>query len=212
MNNKFIYKLDDKEYEVIVTYKRIKNIIYKYKDDKFVISSPYGVGIDKFIEGLNKFAKGLIKRKVPDNAFFKDDGIYILGEFIKFEDGFINVLGHYILYKNKEDFYKKIKKIAFPYFYSLLEKYRKIIEISRVYNLKLGFFKSIYGCNSLKNNRISLNLVLIHYSEEIISSVIIHELAHDKERNHQDGFYKIVYKYMPNYDYIDKKLRRGIVK
>ena len=121
MNNKFIYKLDDKEYEVIVTYKRIKNIIYKYKDDKFVISSPYGVGIDKFIEGLNKFAKGLIKRKVPDNAFFKDDGIYILGEFIKFEDGFINVLGHYILYKNKEDFYKKIKKIAFPYFYSFLE-------------------------------------------------------------------------------------------
>jgi len=212
MNEVIQYEVNDNKYDVIITYKRIKNIIYKFKDNKFLISSPYGVSKKRIIEGLNKYAKSLIKRNISEDKFFKKDGIYILGEFIYFNDGFINVMGHQILFINKEDFYKRIKKIVFPYFYSLLEKYRKIMGISRVYKLKIGFYKTRFGSNSIRSNTISMNMILIHYSEEIITSLVIHELAHDKERNHQANFYKEIYKYMPNYREVDYKLKRGIIK
>ena len=41
---------------------------------------------------------------------------------------------------------------------------------------------------------------------EIIDSVIIHELAHHFVYDHSDNFYKVVYKYCPNYDILRKKL------
>ena len=117
MNEIIQYEVNNNKYDLIITYKRIKNIIYKFKDNKFLISSPYGISKKRIIEGLNKYAKSLIKRNISEDNFFKKDGIYILGEFIYFNDGFINVMGHQILFINKEDFYKRIKKIVFPYFY-----------------------------------------------------------------------------------------------
>ena len=53
MNEVIQYEVNDNKYDVIITYKRIKNIIYKFKDNKFLISSPYGISKKRIIEGLN---------------------------------------------------------------------------------------------------------------------------------------------------------------
>ena len=77
------------------------------------------------------------------------------------------------------------------------------------YQVKVRQMKSRYGSNNKSSKAITYSLVLLHYSPEIIDSVIIHELAHCFVYNHGDNFYKVVYKYCPNYDMLRKKLIRS---
>ena len=58
----FIYIVDGKQYLVEVTKKRMKSIRYVYKDGVFKVSIPkLFVTQSHVIEGLNKYAKKLIK-------------------------------------------------------------------------------------------------------------------------------------------------------
>ena len=72
--------------------------------------------------------------------------------------------------------------------------------------------KTRLGSNSRKTNKLAFSLSLVHYSKDIIDSVIVHELAHYYEFNHSFKFYNIVYKYCPNYKILRKKLIKGIYK
>ena len=80
------------------------------------------------------------------------------------------------------------------------------------YRISVRNMTTRYGSNSLRSKHITFALVLVHYSTEIIDSVIVHELAHIKEFNHSQKFYDVVYKYYPNYDECHAKLRKGIYK
>ena len=69
-----------------------------------------------------------------------------------------------------------------------------------------------FGSNSSRTHTLSFQINIMHYSEEIIETVVIHELAHEFERNHGKKFYNIVYKYCPRYKELQKKLKKGIHK
>ena len=57
-------------------------------------------------------------------------------------------------------------------------------------------------------NRISLSWRIMQYPEAAIDYVVVHELAHIKEKNHSDRFYAIVEQYLP--DYLERhKLLKG---
>ena len=86
------------------------------------------------------------------------------------------------------------------------------MNIKSDYDVRVKTVKTIYGSNSNLTKTITFNSVLIHYSLDIIDSVVVHELAHDLVRNHSKEFYKVVLKTMPDYYLRDKKLRGGIVK
>ena len=75
------------------------------------------------------------------------------------------------------------------------------------YKVSIHDTTSRYGSNSKRTHRIAYSTILMHYSYEIIDSVIVHELAHDKVYNHSKAFYDVVYKYCPNYKLIRKKLK-----
>lgn len=60
-------------------------------------------------------------------------------------------------------------------------------------------------------NTLSFSLFLIQYPKETIDAVILHELAHTREKNHSIHFWNIVYAYMPDYDIRTKPLRKGII-
>ena len=66
-----------------------------------------------------------------------------------------------------------------------------------------------YGSNSLSNKSITYSTILMHYQVDIIDSVIIHELAHCYVSNHSQEFYKIVYKFCPNYKKLHNNLKKG---
>jgi predicted metal-dependent hydrolase len=57
------------------------------------------------------------------------------------------------------------------------------------------------------NGKIMLNSELVKKRQELIDSVIIHELCHLKHHNHGKEFYALVEKLMPGYKTIRKELR-----
>lgn len=50
------------------------------------------------------------------------------------------------------------------------------------------------------NGNLSFNALLMLMPDEVIDSVVIHELCHRKEMNHQAGFYELLYSVCPDYD------------
>jgi hypothetical protein len=76
----------------------------------------------------------------------------------------------------------------------------------RYKDLAIKNMTSRWGSCSGRNN-ISLNLNLVRLPEELIDYVILHELAHTKEKNHGRKFWDFLDKLLPNSKELNKKLR-----
>lgn len=207
----FIYTYNGKEYRLIVTRKRMKSVRYTFKDGVFRVSAPIFFVTQKQIEeGLNKYAEKLINLDVRSKAS-DDSFIYILGQRVPLqESGEISFSDETIIkYKNREDLDKKLIK----WFLILVEKrhryYENIMGITKPYKVRVRKMRTRYGSNSYSSHSITYSLVLMHYTVDVIDSVIVHELAHDMVRDHSNKFYNVVYKYCPNYKALHKRLRKG---
>lgn len=73
-------------------------------------------------------------------------------------------------------------------------------------DLTIKNMTSRWGSCSGKNN-INLNLHLIRLPQELIDYVILHELAHIKEKNHGNKFWDFLEKLLPESKELNKKLR-----
>ena len=199
----FVYVYGEKQYYVFLSKNFQRNIYFRFKEDGFHISAPLFVSKKKIIEGLNKFAPKLIERFVPSNKHFnfKENYFYFLGEKLNLSDFNIS---------NVIELEKYLKKEAKKVFENLVRQYEQIMKITNPYKISIRKTTSRYGSNSSMTHRLSFQLDLIHYSIDIISTVVVHELAHEFHRNHQKEFYDCVYLYCPNYKELQNKLRRGI--
>lgn len=201
----FVYLLNGKQYNVFVTKKAQRNIYYRLKSDGFHVSCPYLTPRSTIVSGLNQFADRLLKQyeKRNSNYSFEEDFIYLFGE--RYVLSSLNIL-------NNEELQYFLKKKAAEVITQLVRIKEKEMGIKEPYSVAIRKTVAQFGSNSKKTHKLSFQVDLIHYSREIIESVIIHELAHDFERNHQKEFYNIVYKYCPNYDEVQRKLKKGIHK
>jgi len=198
-----VYKYKEKDYPVHITYGRQRNIYYRFKEGSFYITAPYLTSKNQIQKGLEKFAEKLIQRdiKIHSNYSFEDDYLFILGEKRK--------LSEFAL-QNNEDLDKFLKVKSLEVLTYLVRKNEQIMEIEKPYKISVRHTKNQFGSNSKKTHHLSFQIELVHYSMEIIETVVIHELAHEFERNHSKNFYNIVYKYCPNYKELQRKLKRGI--
>lgn len=203
--SEFVYKYKDKDIPVHVTHSRQRNIYYRYKETGFYVSAPYLVGQKTIKSGLDKFAEKLINRFNYSHAnfSFENDFVYLLGQKVSLKS--LNI-------ENSQELGIFLQKNAEIFIKNIVRKYEEIMGISEPYNVKIRKTERQYGSNSKRTHTLSFQLDLIHYSEEIIESVVIHELAHDFERNHSENFYNIVYSYCPNYKSLQKKLKKGVHK
>lgn len=78
--------------------------------------------------------------------------------------------------------------------YSIIKKYN--ISYPQLY---IGEMKNRWGSCS-GSDRITLNFNLIKHSSSSIQYVIIHELSHLKHHNHNNDFYKLLKKVMPDWE------------
>lgn len=200
---KFEYK--GKSYDVFVTFKFQRNINLRIKKDGFHVSAPSLTSRKKVIEMVEKYAPKLIDKfgESFSHFSFEDDYVYVLGEKQKLSELGIS---------NEADLNNFIKEKARVIITDIVRKYEKIMSIEAPYTVKVRKTSSRYGSNSIATHSLSFQIDLIHYSEDIISTVVVHELAHDKHRNHQKGFYDCVYLYCPDYKILQNKLKRGIHK
>jgi len=210
--NDFFYKVNDTEYPVHIVHKRIKNIHYRFIDGSFVISC-HPLTTKKYLQkGLDRFAESLVERGTKEKAW-TNDYIYLYGIKVPLKDSgtikFSN--GEEISYKNKEDLTKKLKKQFLEVLKSRVQYYCGLMNVP-LYKISIRNMRTRYGSNSKRTKSINFAFILLHYSHEIIDSVIVHELAHILVFDHSQKFYNVVYKYCPNYKDLRKKLIRGEFK
>ena len=203
--SEFTYKYNNKDYVVRVKHAYQRNIYYRYKDGEFYISAPYLVTKGAISKGLDKFAGKLIVQYTNSHSNFsyENDFVFILGEQVSLKS--LNI-------ENLQELQAFLKKKAQIFITDLVRKNEKIMDISEPYKVVVRNTVRQFGSNSSRTHKLSFQIDLIHYSEEIIESVVIHELAHDFQRNHSKKFYNIVYEYCPRYKELQKKLKKGIHK
>lgn len=175
------------EYKIIR--KKIKNAYARLdENNNLVISAPMLmsiVSIDKF---ASEAYDTLMKRKAKkgDKSLFNSNGeIKILGKYVMIEN--LSELNAILLKNLKEYLDKNYLNIV------------KMMGIENIPSVKIKKVKNYLGQYNKKTNNINLNLLIGHMKEELIEYVIIHELAHTRYMNHQDGFWKEVSKYCPYY-------------
>ena len=206
MDAKAVYNINGRNYDVAITYKRIRNIHFRFDGEKFLISCPKRTSWSAIKSGLDKYAKKLIDRCVKVNAI-SSDYIYIFGNKIELSDsGLITMVdGTLIRYDDTNQLLKKLRKLFLNYVTSRTVFFEQQMNAPH-YLVKVRQMKSRYGSNNRSKKTITYSLTLLHYSKEIIDSVIIHELTHCFVYDHSDKFYRLLYKYCPNYDILRKKL------
>lgn len=204
MNSKIVkYSINNKEYDVHITKKNMRSITYRLKKDGIYISAPYFVSEKRILKGLETFGPKLVQKfsHTFANYSFEEDFVFLLGKKVSLKE-----LG----IKNEDELNKYLKRQALEVITNLVRKYEEIMEIKEPYKVSVRNTSTRFGSNSSLTHRLSFQVGLVHFSEDIISTVVVHELAHDKHRNHQKDFYDCVYLYCPNYDELQKKLKRGI--
>ena len=203
--SEFTYTYNNKEYVVHVKKAYQRNIYYRYKEDGFYVTAPYLTPKSTIVKGLDKFAEKLLKQysNSHSNYSFEDDYVFLLGEQVSLKS--LNI-------ENLQDLQRFLRKKAEIFISELVKKHEEIMGISKPYKVSVKNTVRQYGSNSKRTHALSFQIDLIHYSPEIIETVVIHELAHEFERNHSKNFYNIVYKYCPRYKELQKKLKKGIHK
>lgn len=209
MDKSFVYYHNNQEYVVNITYKRIKNIHYRFKDGAFEVSCPRLVTIGKIKSGLDRFAESLIKRstkKAPEG----DNYIYLLGNKITLTyPGCLFFLNERIAYETKEQLHRKLKKVFLSYLINRTREYEKIMKAPS-YQIKIRDMKTRYGSNNRPKKVITYAFMLIYHPQDVIDSVVVHELTHCFVYDHSDKFYRLLYKYCPNYDILRKRLIKAV--
>lgn len=214
--------------EIIIKYKRIKNIYIRIKPDLNIhVTAPKRVS-KKYIKELVEKRKDWIeerietmqKKNVYDISLKKlEDGneIFYLGKsymlkIIKSRRENIILAGRimYMYVNIKNDFQNSnkrkkellldiwYKKEAIKLFDELIKKYSSLMNL-KVETFTVKKLKSKWGSCDIAKKHIVLNLELIKYPIHAIEYIILHELAHLIYPNHSKDFYNTVALYMPEW-------------
>ena len=204
------YELDGQVYEVDIIYKRIRNIHFRFDDGKYIISCPKRTPERMIRSGLDKYARKLRDRSTKTQAF-GEDFVYLFGQRIAvtYPGSIYYNPETKIDFKDQNVLVKKLRKYFLKYMQDRTLYYEQLMKCPH-YLVKVRQMKSRYGSNNRYAKTIAYSLSLLHYSFEIIDSVIVHELAHCFVYNHSDKFYRVVYNYCPRYDEFRKKLIKAV--
>ena len=214
--------------EIIIKYKRIKNIYIRIKPDLNIhVTAPKRVS-KKYIKELVEKRKDWIeerietmqKKNVHDISLKKlEDGneIFYLGKsymlkIVKSRRENIILAGRimYMYVNIKNDFQNSnkrkkellldiwYKKEAIKLFDELIKKYSSLMNL-KVETFTVKKLKSKWGSCDIAKKHIVLNLELIKYPIHAIEYIILHELAHLIYPNHRKDFYNTVALYMPEW-------------
>ncbi len=205
MDKSFVYLYNDQEYLVNITYKRIKSITYRFRDGTFFVSCHRLTSMSKIKSGLDRFAGKLIKRNAKEQGE-GEDYIYIFGQRMPLTfPGSLIFNDKLIAFDNREQLHKKLRKEFLKYLTERTTYYSSLMKAPN-YQVKLREMRSRYGSNNRNKKTITYAMMLIYYSPEIIDSVVVHELTHCFVYDHSDNFYRLLYKYCPDYDILRKRL------
>ncbi len=103
----------------------------------------------------------------------------------------------------------RLRLAAQQYIPGRAEQFAAIMGVSYT-GIKITSAKTRFGSCSASNS-LCFSLYLMCYPKSAIDAVIVHELAHIREKNHSERFYRLVEKTMPDYMQRKKLLKNGIL-
>lgn len=233
---KHTIKYGDKNIDVIIVRKRVKNINLHVKNDlSVVISANPRVSTDYILSFANEKAKWIneklerfknIKIKEPRNVLYETgDSFKYLGKSYELQvlhttgqEGVIDEEGYlYLLVKKGADFKKRerlinawYKKRADEVFFRSLERVYPYVEVHGFPKptLKSRLMRARWGSCLISKKDITLNRSLIEYPLVCIDYVLLHELTHLKYKYHNKDFYGFMTEVMPDWKNVDEILNK----
>lgn len=100
---------------------------------------------------------------------------------------------------------QRLKGMAKEQLPPLVEKYAAVMGLTPAHVSITGARTRFGSCSG--KNRICFSWRLLAYPQAAVEYVVVHELAHLKEKNHGAGFYRLVSQYMPDYREREKLLK-----
>lgn len=174
------------------------------------VSSNYDLRkIEKSIE------KVMSEKKISlfnSSLYIGKDYIDILGKrkrLVVLNEGMNAISIDDMVVNKRENIDSILKKFTLDIITQEVRKLEKIMLIPIEYKIKITAMRSCSGKNYYQKKLLTFDKDLIHYSLEIIDSIVIHELAHYYYHDHSPSFYNMVLKYCPNYKELQRKLTYG---
>lgn len=180
--------------------------------------------IYKFItsntEWIWKTYSKLNKTKMYD--FNTDHFVHILGK--KYEVDYTQSGRNSVLLKSENEVLFRVKDDEYENKFDAYKKYLKSqsdIVMRPIINhwckemnldpdtISYRYMKTRWGVCNRSKKKITLNIMLLMFSKDIIEYVVVHELCHFFEMNHSSRYWAHVAKYLPNYKDTVKKMKRG---
>ncbi|MFZ3579848.1 M48 family metallopeptidase [Virgibacillus sp. DJP39] len=218
----------NKKIDFVIERKKVKNVNLNIKPDMTVaVSAAENVPLDfiyDFVKGKASWISKQVKHfedvqpyKQSEREYVSGESIKYLGkqyrlrvkpaedeEIVKYYRGFI-----YLFVKDTNDYSRKSKlmenwyrKKAHLAFEESLDKLYPLVQkygIERP-SMDMRVMKARWGSALVDSNTILLNLDLLKAPKHCIDYVVLHELIHFKYNDHSDGFYKMLYSLMPDWE------------
>lgn len=222
-------------FDVTVTKKQIKNmhLYVKPPDGRVEVSAPLNLS-DESIELFVRTKIGWIRRqkekidKQPRQTareYVSGEALYVWGRQYYLQVNYSNKANSLVLDGDKAIFTVRESSTTEQRANYVNEWYRRILksEIERLlpkWERLTGFHPSgwqtkymttRWGTCNVQTGKIWLNLQLAKKPIECLEYVILHELAHLVEKNHNDTFISIMDRYMPNWRDIRAELNNQIL-
>ena len=205
------YKIQNKEYLVVIEKKQNKNTYIRVKDDCTIYVTTSYFTTKKQIENLlDKNVDALEKMiKKVENKQIKNEMFYYLGQpyEVIYMPTKLEFSCNRLFVKDAETLQKWLKKETKQIFEEHLNIwYDRFEENIPFPKLKIRKMKTRWGVCNRRDNSVTLNSELIKYETDKLEYVIIHESSHFIHFNHSKEFWNLVSKYCPEY----KKMRKAL--
>ena len=238
MNQKYI-KIKDMEIPInIKNYKTSKSIKIYFKGNVLSITKPTRLPNKKMMEilkaeeqNLYEKYKKIISSEIKsikqwengEKIFYKGKTFNIIREYTKklevnvridekSENFFVSVpqdVEQEIIKKSVDKIIKKIFKNNTEVLVSKRLPYWSKITGFNYNEVKIRDAITRYGSCMPSKKNLYFSSRLIMLPEYVVDAIIVHELCHMKYKYHNDDFYNLVEKYIPNYREIDKWLKKN---
>ena len=206
--------INEKNYEIVIIRKNIKNTYIRVKDDLKIYVSTNKYTSEKDINKLindnysnivSMLEKALRKHERNEKSMILGKEVNIVVFSLQDKPELYNNK-FYVKDLNKLD--KYIKDYAFMIFKERLDAIYKLFEEKIPYpKLKIRKMTSRWGVCNRRDVSITLNLELIRMDLKYIDYVIVHELSHFVHFDHSNNFWLLVSKYCKDYKNIRKEMR-----
>ena len=238
MTKKYI-KIKDMEIPInIKNYKTSKSIKIYFKGNVLSITKPTRLPNKKMMEilkaeeqNLYEKYKKIISSEIKsikqwengEKIFYKGKTFNIIREYTKklevnvridekSENFFVSVpqdVEQEIIKKSVDKIIKKIFKNNTEVLVSKRLPYWSKITGFNYNEVKIRDAITRYGSCMPSKKNLYFSSRLIMLPEYVVDAIIVHELCHMKYKYHNDDFYNLVEKYIPNYREIDKWLKKN---